>query len=70
MISIVDPEQLKIVLRPTVYAAAFDALSLRMVDRPAPSERGDGWANRSQGDEQVGRETLAVEFVTSSRHSG
>jgi len=70
MISIVDPEQLKNVLRPTVYAASVDAFSLRMGDRAASSDRGLGWSNKSHGDEHVERETLAVEFVTSSRHSG
>lgn len=70
MISIVDPEELKNVLRPTVYAAAVDASPSRFGGGATTSEQSRGWSNSSQRDQQHGPERTAVESVSSSQHSG
>jgi hypothetical protein len=70
MISIVDPEELKNVLRPTVYAPAVGALQSRFSDGVAGSQQTGGWSDTSHRDEQRGTDGFAVESITSSQHSG
>ena len=57
--SIVDPQELKNVLRPTVYAAAVGALLSRSVESQSGSRR----------DEGVMRAMPVAEPVSSSKHS-
>jgi hypothetical protein len=70
MISIVDADELKNVLRPTVYVAAVDAFHSGISSGSAPSERIHGWSDTSSHDREPGTQTLAVESVSSSQHSG
>jgi hypothetical protein len=69
MISIVDPEQFKNVLRPTVYAAAVDALRSRFNGGATSSERARGWSDDSRHEGERGADALAVEAVSVSQHS-
>ena len=68
MISIVDPEQFKNVLRPTVYAAGVDALRSRFDGGATSSESAHSWLDEPHEGEHRA-DPLAVEAVNVSQHS-